>query len=132
MGISQSTRITHQRLQDIYHPDWLVSFPVESMLSSMRAIGYARVSTDKQADKGISLEIQQEKIRAMVVVQGAELIDIIVDGGESAKNLNRPGMLRLLAMADAREIDAVIIAKLDRLTRRSPSSLPGQCLRTAE
>src|SRR3984893_18012476 len=37
--------------------------------------------------------------------------------GESAKNLNRPGMLRLLAMADAREIDAVIIAKLDRLTR---------------
>jgi hypothetical protein len=38
------------------------------------------------------------------------LIDIIVDGGESAKNLNRPGMLRLLAMADAREIDAVIIA----------------------
>ena len=83
----------------------------------MRAIGYARVSTDKQADKGISLEVQQEKIRAMVVVQGAELIDIIVDGGESAKNLNRPGMLRLLAMADAREIDAVIIAKLDRLTR---------------
>ena len=50
------------------------------MLSSMRAIGYARVSTDKQADKGISLEVQQEKIRAMVVVQGAELIDIIVDG----------------------------------------------------
>jgi hypothetical protein len=29
----------------------------------------------------------------MIVVQGAELIDIIVDGGESAKNLNRPGML---------------------------------------
>src|ERR1700730_17217836 len=51
------------------------------MLSSMRAIGYARVSTDKQADKGISPEVQQEKIRAMVVVQGAELIDIIVDGG---------------------------------------------------
>ena len=53
----------------------------------------------------------------MIVVHGAELIEIVVDGGESAKNLNRPGMLRLLAMADARKIDAVIIAKLDRLTR---------------
>jgi len=29
----------------------------------MRAIGYVRVSTDKQADRGVSLEAQQEKIR---------------------------------------------------------------------
>ena len=30
--------------------------------------------------------------RAMAIVQGAEIIKLIVDGGESAKNLNRPGM----------------------------------------
>jgi site-specific DNA recombinase len=41
----------------------------------------------------------------------------VVDGGEPAKNLNRPGVLWLLAMADARQIDALIIPKLDRLTR---------------
>jgi DNA invertase Pin-like site-specific DNA recombinase len=57
----------------------------------MRAIGYVRVSTDMQADKGVSLDAQTEKIRAMAVVQGAELMDTIVDGGESAKNLKRPG-----------------------------------------
>src|ERR1700724_2639596 len=88
-----------------------------AMLWTMRAIGYVRVSTDKQADHGVSLEAQEAKIRAMATVQGAEILELIVDGGESAKTLNRPGMLWLLAMADAREIDAVIVAKLDRLTR---------------
>jgi site-specific DNA recombinase len=83
----------------------------------MRAIGYARVSTDKQADSGVSLEAQQEKLRAMAVVQGATLMDVIVDAGESAKTLDRPGMERLLALVDARKVDVVIIAKLDRLTR---------------
>jgi site-specific DNA recombinase len=60
------------------------------MLSSMRAIGYARVSTDKQADYGVSLEAQEAKIRAMATVQGAEIVELIVDGGESAKDLKRP------------------------------------------
>src|SRR2546421_3899057 len=65
----------------------------------MQTIGYVRVSTDKQADRGVSLEAQVEKIRAMAVVHNGELLDIIVDGGESAKSLNRPGMARLLAQS---------------------------------
>src|SRR6266542_2542340 len=83
----------------------------------MKAIGYVRVSTEKQADFGVSIDAQQTKIRAMAVVQGAELVDVIIDAGESAKSLQRPGMARLLALVDARAIDTVIIAKLDRLTR---------------
>jgi site-specific DNA recombinase len=75
----------------------------------MRTIGYVRVSTDKQAEQGVSLEAQTEKIRAMSVVHGAELLDIIVDGGESAKSLHRPGMTRLLAMVDTRQVQAVIV-----------------------
>ena len=70
----------------------------------MKTIGYVRVSTDKQADRGVSLDAQAEKIRAMAVVHNAELLDIIVDGGESAKSLNRPGMARLLALVDAGEV----------------------------
>jgi len=53
----------------------------------------------------------------MAVVHSAELLEIIVDGGESAKSLNRPSMARLLALVDAGEVQTVIIAKLDRLTR---------------
>jgi DNA invertase Pin-like site-specific DNA recombinase len=46
-----------------------------------------------------------------------DLCDVIVDGGESAKSLNRPGMAKLLDMVEAGQVKAVIIAKLDRLTR---------------
>jgi site-specific DNA recombinase len=83
----------------------------------MKAIGYVRVSTDQQADRGVSLEAQTEKVRAMAVVKDAELLDVIVDAGESAKSLQRPGMARLLALVDNRAVDVVIIAKLDQLTR---------------
>jgi DNA invertase Pin-like site-specific DNA recombinase len=83
----------------------------------VKAIGYVRVSTEKQADFGVSLEAQSEKIRAMTLVQGAELSEVIVDAGESAKSLNRPGMIRLLSLVDTHAADIIIIAKLDRLTR---------------
>jgi site-specific DNA recombinase len=83
----------------------------------MRVIGYVRVSTDRQAERGVSLEAQSEKIRAMSVVHGADLLELIVDGGESAKSLQRPGIERLLALVDGKKVDAVIVAKLDRLTR---------------
>jgi site-specific DNA recombinase len=83
----------------------------------MKAIGYVRVSTDKQADRGVSLEAQTAKIRAMTTLQDCELLEVIVDAGESAKSLNRPGMARLLAMVDAGEVNTIIVAKLDRLTR---------------
>ncbi len=87
------------------------------MLWDMLTIGYVRVSTDRQAEQGVSLEAQEAKIRAMATVQGAELLDVIVDGGESAKSLNRPGLQRLLALVNAGKVEAVIVAKLDRLTR---------------
>src|SRR5215472_40449 len=83
----------------------------------MKAVGYVRVSTDKQADRGVSLESQTAKIRAMAVVHNAELLDIIVDGGESAKSLQRPGMERLLALVDAKKVRTIVVAKRDRLTR---------------
>lgn len=83
----------------------------------MKAVGYVRVSTEKQADFGVSIDAQSEKVRAMAVVQGVELTEVVVDAGESAKSLNRPGMARLMALVDAGAVDTVIIAKLDRLTR---------------
>src|SRR5450631_3109220 len=83
----------------------------------MKTIGYVRVSTDRQAERGSSLDAQAEKIRAMALVQGTELADIIVESGESAKSLNRPGMTQLLELVDTGKVKAVIVAKLDRLTR---------------
>jgi site-specific DNA recombinase len=83
----------------------------------MKAIGYVRVSTDRQAEQGVSLEAQEAKIRAMATVQGADSVEVIVDGGKSAKNLNRTGLQRLIALVESGKVEAVIVAKLDRLTR---------------
>jgi DNA invertase Pin-like site-specific DNA recombinase len=80
-------------------------------------VGYCRVSTESQADRGVSLDVQADKIRAMATVQDSELIDIIVDGGESGKSLQRPGIQQMIALVDRRDVQVVIIAKLDRLTR---------------
>jgi site-specific DNA recombinase len=83
----------------------------------MKAVGYVRVSTEKQADFGVSLDAQTEKVRAMATVQGAVLTEIIVDAGESAKTLKRSGMAKLLGLVDSGTVNIVIVAKLDRLTR---------------
>jgi DNA invertase Pin-like site-specific DNA recombinase len=47
----------------------------------------------------------------MARVQGAELLEVIVDGGESAKSLDRRGLQRLLSLVSAGEVDAVIVER---------------------
>ena len=46
-----------------------------------------------------------------------DLLDVVVDGGESAKDLDRPGAERVLDMIRNRQVDVVVVAKLDRLLR---------------
>jgi DNA invertase Pin-like site-specific DNA recombinase len=75
------------------------------------------VSTDKQAQEGVSLEAQEVRIRAYCVSQNIELLDVIVDDGASAKSLDRPGLKRALSLLSAGHAQALVIVKLDRLTR---------------
>ena len=82
-----------------------------------KTIAYLRVSTDKQADKGISLEAQEEKARAYASLYDLDLIEVIIDAGESAKTLDRPGLQRTLNMLKTGKADALLVVKLDRLTR---------------
>ena len=78
------------------------------------ALGYVRVST---TDQDLSLEVQTARIRGLALARDFTLGDVLVDPGESGKSLNRPGMIELLARVDARAVDTVVVAKLDRLTR---------------
>jgi site-specific DNA recombinase len=83
----------------------------------MRAIGYARVSTLEQSTDGVSLSAQEAKIRSYAALYDIELVDVIIDGGQSAKTLDRPGLHQALAVLKAKRADGLLIAKLDRLTR---------------
>ncbi len=82
-----------------------------------RTIAYLRVSTDKQADRGVSLDAQRAKVKAYAELYDLELAEMIVDAGESAKSLDRPGLKRALGMLKAGDAEALLVVKLDRLTR---------------
>jgi len=84
----------------------------------MKAMGYVRVSTDEQAREGISLENQKAKIESYCMLHDLELIGIVEDPGKSGKDLNREGMRELLDHIEGRQINAVIVYKLDRLSRK--------------
>jgi DNA invertase Pin-like site-specific DNA recombinase len=89
----------------------------------MKAIGYIRVSTEEQAAHGISLDAQRAKIEAYAVTKDLELVGIVEDAGKSAKDLKRPGVQEVLKKARRKEIDAIIIVKLDRMFRCTVDAL---------
>lgn len=82
-----------------------------------KVIGYIRVSTESQAESGLGLADQEMKIRGYCSIYDLELVDIVVDAGASAKNLNREGISRVIESVEAGEVEGVLVAKLDRLTR---------------
>jgi DNA invertase Pin-like site-specific DNA recombinase len=79
----------------------------------MRVIGYLRVST---ADQDYGIEVQRHAIASEAERRGWD-VEWITDHGETGKNANRPGLTAALAQLDAREADALIVSKLDRLSR---------------
>lgn len=83
----------------------------------MKAALYVRVSTEDQASNGVSLSMQEERLRAYAKARDWQVTKVYVDDGASAKTLDRPALTRLMEDARARKFEAVCIFKLDRLTR---------------
>jgi site-specific DNA recombinase len=81
------------------------------------AVGYARVSTQEQAEHGVSLDAQRARLEAIAKGQAMTLAEVFVDDGFSGSTMDRPAMQRLVALIDRREIEAVFVVKLDRLSR---------------
>jgi site-specific DNA recombinase len=68
--------------------------------------------------QGFSLDAQVERIKAYALSQDYTVLAMLRDDGFSAKDLNRPGIRRLLADVRAGGVDVVLVYKLDRLSRR--------------
>ncbi len=82
-----------------------------------KAIAYIRVSTVQQAADGNSLDAQKAKLKLYAELVGFEIVGFEVDAGESAGTLERPALQRALGMLDRGEAQALMVVKLDRLTR---------------
>ena len=85
--------------------------------STLRAVGYRRVSMREQVD-GHSLAAQSNNIKAYAEGQGWKLVNIYTDAGISAKKGSyRPALETLMQGAQAGEFDVVIVDKIDRFYR---------------
>lgn len=92
--------------------------------SSGRAVAYLRVSTQGQADRGMSLVTQRERVEEFARTKGWALVDVIeeaasggVRDGEDFSWQHRPALLGLMDRAERQEFDVLLVAKLDRLSR---------------
>lgn len=87
----------------------------------VRCAIYSRVSTDEQTRRDYnSLESQRDICRHAIAIKQHEGWiegEHFADGGYSGKNLDRPALKELLAAARAGVVGAVVVYKLDRLTR---------------
>ncbi len=83
----------------------------------MKAATYCRVSTEEQAQEGFSIPSQGKINDAYCVVKGYDEIVRYVDEGFSAKNLKRPEVQRLIADCQTAGFEAVVVWRLDRLSR---------------
>ena len=83
-------------------------------------IGYLRVSTEEQANSGLGMEAQRETIQRYADAHNWEVV-WYADAGLSAKSLDRPqlqaGLAGLHANRRTRDVDGIVVAKLDRLSR---------------
>lgn len=78
---------------------------------------YIRVSTDRQAKEGDSLEAQEKALIDYAKEHNYIIIDTYIDGGESGQKIKRTNLQRLLKDVENNKIDLVIMTKLDRWFR---------------
>src|SRR2546423_9929189 len=84
----------------------------------MQVVGYIRVSTSEQADSGLGLEAQRAAITDEAKRRGWQLLDIYEDAAASAKTTaRRPALAKALDAVEQGEAEALVVAKLDRLSR---------------
>ncbi len=85
---------------------------------------YIRVSTDRQAEEGYSIEVQTERLVAFSkTLDGEVSYELYVDDGFSGASLERPAMQRLVTDAENKAITHVCVYKLDRLSRSQKDTL---------
>ena len=89
---------------------------------NMVVVGYARVSTENQLEN-YSIEEQTERLKAYCAAKDWSLRKLYVDGGFSGGNTNRPALQQMLAAIRQGGVDAVVIYKLDRLSRSQKDTL---------
>jgi site-specific DNA recombinase len=81
---------------------------------------YCRVSVEDKRHNGVSLEMQEARLRDYARAKDWEVVGVYIDRGKSGRTLDRPALARLRTDAKAKKFSTVLIYKLDRLVRSVP------------
>ena len=85
---------------------------------ALRVVGYIRVSTEEQALSGAGLDAQRAAIVGEVERRGWQLAGMFEDAGVSGKSMTgRHGLEAAIETVERHEAQALVVAKLDRLSR---------------
>ncbi len=85
-----------------------------------KAIIYARVSSRKQADEGVSMEAQIEQCTARAQQLGATVVRVFRDDGISGRTTKaRPGFLSAVEYCEAAGVDLFIVWSTSRFARNA-------------
>ena len=87
-----------------------------------QAIGYIRVSTERQASEGASLEAQQAKIEQWCLANGYELVNVFKDEGISGKRMDTRQGLRD-TLASIKKGNAFVFYSMSRVARSTKDML---------
>ncbi|MBM3167366.1 MAG: recombinase family protein, partial [Chloroflexi bacterium] len=83
----------------------------------LRCCIYARVSTDEQAERDLSIPFQLERCRYHAQGKGWEVVKEFIDAGESARTDKRPDFQKMITAARCIEFDIILVHKFDRFAR---------------
>lgn len=78
---------------------------------------YIRVSTDAQYEEGYSVDAQKQKLEQYCRLKDITDYQFYIDGGWSGSNIERPEMKRMIDNIRSKQVSAVVVYKLDRLSR---------------
>jgi site-specific DNA recombinase len=83
----------------------------------LRAALLARVSTDMQAEEGLSIPAQLAEMREFCEKRGWKIVAEFIDAGYTGSTMERPGLQGLLAALEQRAFDVAVVHELSRLSR---------------
>ncbi len=78
---------------------------------------YCRVSVEDSKDLGLSIESQEITCRRKASEEGYSVLEVIKDDNRSGKDMNRPGLKRILQLVTEKQINAVFVFDTSRLSR---------------
>ena len=83
-------------------------------METKRVAIYARVSSEKQAEKDLSIPAQLKALRKYAIGHGWEIVVEYVDEAESARSASRPAFQEMIAATKKKErpFDIIMVWKL--------------------